>query len=277
MVLLRRNNLVVLMVGFLSLIAACQKDKTIPDDDFSFQKGSYKASDSVIRLMTYNIQNGFTVGVDPENKKSQGATPAYLIDLLAVIRKSKANVILLQEVPRHRCNNVIKDLIVHLADSLQMNLVYGGHGKHDACFPYKGIYGNAILTKFPVKNMETVLVYGNGPYKRKAVLKAELSVNDSLPVNFYNIHHTGEDDQEVENTVELINKSNLPVVMAGDFNRKHGDPDLARLPLSDVFNSKLPGIDRVYCIRHFKATGAAVVEGSEKISDHKAYTVVLKK
>lgn len=90
-------------------------------------------------------------------------------------------------------------------------------------------YGNGILSKYPIKNPETILIPDpvekkyTGYYETRCVLKAEIEGVTVL------VTHMGLNPDEAENAVKtlLANKTSEKCVMMGDFNLVPTDPLLA--------------------------------------------------
>jgi endonuclease/exonuclease/phosphatase family metal-dependent hydrolase len=209
-----------------------------------------------------------------------GGTPDQVHALAEVLREVNPGIIALQEVPINRANTQTKRLLEALADSLDMNLAYGSHGKNDpyGVWPVRGIWGNAILSKFPILDIENREVYYDDKWKRRSVLRATIQLREDLVIDAYSLHHSGTDENEVENTLNFVNRSPYPVLVGGDFNRPYGHPGLDGLSsLQDVFKNELPGIDRIYSSLNDTVYRTGIVPGSYRsVSDHLACYAVLK-
>jgi endonuclease/exonuclease/phosphatase family metal-dependent hydrolase len=171
-------------------------------------------------------------------------------------------------------------LLEALADSLDMNLAYGSHGKNEpyGVWPVRGIWGNAILSKFPILAIENREVYYDDKWKRRSVLRATLQLRKDLIIDAYSLHHCGTDANEVENTRNFVAGSPYPVLVGGDFNRAYGHPGLNALSgLQDVFKNNVPGIDRIYSSLHDTVYRTGFITGNYYFaSDHLACYAVLK-
>jgi endonuclease/exonuclease/phosphatase family metal-dependent hydrolase len=236
--------------------------------------------DSSLTVVTYNIQLGFPDHLDPWNKNQTGGTPDQVHALAEVLREVNPGIIALQEVPVNRANTQIKRLLEALADSLDMNLAYGSHGKNEPydVWPVRGIWGNAILSKFPILAIENREVYYDDKWKRRSVLRATLQLREDLIVDAYSLHHSGTDAHEVENTRAFVAGSPYPVLVGGDFNRAYGHPGLDALSgLQDVFKNDVPGIDRIYTSLNDTVYRTGFITGRYyAASDHLACYAVLK-
>jgi endonuclease/exonuclease/phosphatase family metal-dependent hydrolase len=266
-----------LLFSFLLFIFSCKKDPPVGDTKHSYFKNNYynEYHDTSLTVVTYNIQLGFRNGQDPWDREQRGGSPQQIHDIAEIIRRSKATIVLLQEVPINRSNVETEHFIEALSDSLDMNFAFGGHGKNDAkgVWPIHGVWGNAILSKYPIKQMENVEVFRKNDWDRRSVLRAEISLNAGRPINVYCLHHSLTlAYSEMERTRDFMNYSRLPYIAGGDFNRRYGHSDFALLSdLQDIFGSVTPGIDRIYSSLHDTVYQQGYVMGSNGVSDHGAF------
>ncbi len=260
------------ILGILTL-CACSKDPVIPNPaDTYFKNLQSGYTDSVLRVVTYNIQLGFTSDQNPFDEKVMGASPEQIHQLANIIRQANPNIVLLQEVPKNRCNTLVKNFIESLADSLEMNYSFGAHGNvNDKC---KGTWGNATLSKFKIAEIENKVVLAIDKYKTRSVLRTELQNGEGF-FNVYNLHHDGKDPDEIGNTLNFIKKSTLPLIIGGDFNRTYYNPELELPGLKDYLDYNYWGIDRVYRNLEADLTLRGLISNSNKVSDHYAVFVNL--
>jgi endonuclease/exonuclease/phosphatase family metal-dependent hydrolase len=279
---MNNSKMKVLLVLLVATLAACGRDPHFRAAKYAYYRNYVYnvCEDSSLTVVTYNIQLGFPDHKDPWDKSQTGGTPDQVHALAEVLRKVNPGIIALQEVPFNRANTQIKRLLEALADSLDMNLAYGSHGKNDpyGVWPVRGMWGNAILSKFPILAIENREVYYDDKWKRRSVLRATIQLREDLIMDAYSLHHSGTDAHEVENTRGFIANSPYPVLVGGDFNRSYGHPGLEGLSgLQDVFKDKLPGIDRIYSSLRDTVYRTGSVWGSYySVSDHPACYAVLK-
>jgi endonuclease/exonuclease/phosphatase family metal-dependent hydrolase len=259
---------------FALILFACSKDPVIPNPAHTYFKNSHFGyTDSVVNIVTYNIQLGFTSDQNPFDEKVIGASPEQIHQLANIIRQANPNIVLLQEVPKNRCNTVVKNFIESLADSLRMNYAFGGYG--DADDKCGGTWGNAIVTEFEITEIENVVVHAIDKYRTRSVLRAKIQ-NGMEFFNIYGLHHSGKDPNEIRNTVNFIKKDTLPFIVGGDFNRTYHNPDLNLLGLEDYFNYYFTGIDRIYGNLNADLTLRGSIFNSNKVSDHYAMFIDLR-
>ena len=99
-------------------------------------------------------------------------------------------------------------------------------------FEGKNPYGNAIISRYPIKSAETILIPDpivkeyDGYYETRCLLKAVIDVGDGLNVL---VSHFGLNPDEHRNAVETIvlNITTERCVLMGDFNVQSDNPVLA--------------------------------------------------
>ena len=165
-------------------------------------------------------------------------------------------------------------------------------------------YGNAILSKYPIKNAKTVMIpdsvkrQKNGDYETRCVLVAEIDVLGGITVL---VSHFGLMEEEKVNAVQtvlnLVKEIKTPILFMGDLNMKPNDEILqpifkvlkdtaygALTPItwpSDVDKATEKGrrepqeevrkIDYIFASEHFKTKKGETLQS--KASDHLPYVV----
>lgn len=174
------------------------------------------AAQSTFRVAAYNIRHG--AGTD------------LVVDLDRIaeaLRPLDADVVALQEVDRGTERTGRVDQVARLADLLDMR---GFHGAHR---PYQGgEYGNAVLTRLPVLDARTHMI---PPSRGSALTVHEVRVAvgpEGDPVSVVSVHLAGSPEERLAQADSVTNYfagAGHPVVLAGDFNGRPGDPVLQRL------------------------------------------------
>ena len=147
-------------------------------------------------------------------------------------------------------------------------------------------YGNAVLTRLPVKAFETIPIPDpvprgyDGYYETRCLLKMTL---EKPAVTFF-ITHFGLNPDEQENAVKTVldNLGDGPTVLMGDLNVTPDSPIIARIreQMTDAATAAEPGdpllsfpsdapdrkIDYIFTKGNIKATSCRVVPGV--LSDH---------
>jgi endonuclease/exonuclease/phosphatase family metal-dependent hydrolase len=266
------------------IFLSCKDDQPDYTQRASYFKNIIEGSvaDSLIRVVSLNIQLGFTATQDPWNKDVFGGSRAHIDSLASHLRRIHPDIICLQEVPRNRYNTVVKDFIETLAAELNMNYAFGAHGYNDptGIVPVHGEWGNAILTKFKILNIENRENEYNSVWERRSILLASvLASKDTLEV--YSLHFIPT-NQAVPNALTFFNqKKDKKQIIAGDFNMNFVN-DLELAGYRDIFNSDSTGtllysIDKIFVSDQYFSYGkTGIISGNPEISDHPAVYCYLK-
>ena len=166
---------------------------------------------TTIRVMTYNIHHG--EGLDGK---------VDLARIAEVIKRSRADIVALQEVDKGVARTQRRDLPAELAALTGMTCVFSNN------FNYQGgEYGNAVLTRFPVlsaTNLHYAMLRTN---EQRGLLQLTLDV-EGRPLVFMNTHidFRGDDSERLMNVGEILavkaRHANWPVILCGDFNDTPG-------------------------------------------------------
>jgi endonuclease/exonuclease/phosphatase family metal-dependent hydrolase len=164
-----------------------------------------------LTVASYNIHRG--VGLDRR---------LDLDRIAAVIAELRADVVGLQEVIRAD-GGPLADQAAYLAARLGMDLIMGETRAHGA-----GIYGNAVLTRLPVKGSARCDL-SCGTREPRGCLRVDLSVGDRVLHVF--VAHLGLAFRERREQVSVLGRfirasAQLagPRVLVGDFNEWHRGP-----------------------------------------------------
>ena len=161
----------------------------------------------VIRVMTYNIHHG--EGLDGK---------VDLVRIADLIKQERADIVALQEVDKGVRRTALRDMPAELAALTGMTCVFSNN------FSYQGgEYGNAVLTRFPVKRWSNHHYQMIRPNEQRGILQLVLDVRgrdlvvmnthiDSRPDDAERWLHVGE--------IEVLTKAQgaIPVILCGDFN-----------------------------------------------------------
>lgn len=168
-----------------------------------------QSSGDTFRVMTYNIHHG--EGLDGR---------VDLERIARLITNAGADLVGLQEVDRGCERTQKRDLPAELAK------LTGMHVHFEKNIDYQGgEYGNAVLTKFPIKSAKNTHFEMLRPGEQRGVLQLVLDVR-GRDVLFLNTHlNYGADDAErLSNARELKQMvaaaGTMPVILCGDFNAR---------------------------------------------------------
>ena len=188
-----------------------------------------------VRIVNYNLHNGF----DVDGHLGMEA-------IAHVIEAQDPDVVGLQEVSRGWVVNGSLDMLTWLSQRLEMPYIFG---------PATGsLWGNAILSRYPVLEWENVKLPPKDLLFQRAYLWARLDLGDGqeLLVVDTHLHHTREDfdirAQQVQTLLDFWKDDEQTVIM-GDFNARKDDPEAQMIRdagLADVLD--LAGIEPGYTV-----------------------------
>ncbi|MDO8541851.1 MAG: endonuclease/exonuclease/phosphatase family protein [Opitutaceae bacterium] len=180
--------------------------------------GAQTSTPATLRVMSYNIHHG--EGIDRK------------IDLERIARlitDARADVVGLQEVDRGCERTQRRDLPAELAKLTGMRVVF------ERNIPYQGgEYGNAVLTRFPVRSSRNTHYKMLRPGEQRGLLQIMLEVG-GREVLFMNTHIDYRPDDaerlinadEIRDAVEKAGRT--PVIIVGDFNSTPGSRTYEKL------------------------------------------------
>ena len=186
---------------------------------------SVACAQSTVRIAAYNIRHG--QGTDDQ---------VDLPRIAEVLRALDADVITLQEVDNRTERTGGVDQVQVLAEHMGYQ---GFHGAHRA---YQGgEYGNAILTRLPVRGVRT---HSIPPASGSALTVHEIEVQlpsgttrtstgePSVSISVVSVHLAGTIDErlaQADSVTSFFADAAHPVFLAGDFNGRPDGPVIQRL------------------------------------------------
>jgi endonuclease/exonuclease/phosphatase family metal-dependent hydrolase len=163
------------------------------------------------RVMTYNIHHG--AGLDGK------------VDLQRIgdlIRREQADIVALQEVDKGVQRTARRDCPAELAALTGMSCVFSNN------FHFQGgEYGNAVLTRFPIRSRTNRHYQMLRPDEQRGLLQVVLDVHGRELV-FMDTHvdYRGDDTERLLNAAEIAEAiqsyRGRPVILCGDFNDTPG-------------------------------------------------------
>lgn len=197
----------IVLFYIISLLVACGKDSN--DDTTPIVPPPVKETVS-LKVMTYNIAGAAA---------STGVRS--LPDLAEVIKKANPDLVAIQEVDAFTTRNG-KD--VHLARDLAAlcGMDYWFFAK--AMNFYGGEYGDAVLSKFPIKESEAYTLTGDweGQHietRSAARITVEVGGRDICFISTH-LDHTDNGWRVIQanELIEIVKGLDMPVIMGGDMN-----------------------------------------------------------
>jgi endonuclease/exonuclease/phosphatase family metal-dependent hydrolase len=159
------------------------------------------------RVMSYNIHHG--EGLDGK---------VDLERIVELIKKERADIVGLQEVDKGTERTSRRDFPAELAALSGMSCVFRNNYHYQG-----GEYGNAVLTRFPVKQATNLHFKMLRPGEQRGILQLVLDVH-GREVVFMNTHidYRADDSERLSNAAEVKELVKLyqgkPILMTGDFN-----------------------------------------------------------
>lgn len=160
-----------------------------------------------LRVMTYNIHHG--EGLDGRVDTAR---------IAALIQQERADIVALQEVDKGVRRTALRDLTAELASLTGLTGIFSNN------FHYQGgEYGNAVLTRFPVKRWTNHHYKMLRPNEQRGILQLKLDVHGrDLVVMNTHIDSRPDDAERWLNVgeIEVLTKKHgdTPVILCGDFN-----------------------------------------------------------
>ena len=161
------------------------------------------------RIVTYNVHA--CVGMDGELSPER---------IARVIAQTGASIVCLQELDVFRKRSEQRDQAHAIAKYLEMN-----HEFHPAWRLEEEKFGNAILTRFPMRVVEKKgLHHHKADRSRRSALWAEIELTDELSIQVINTHLSIYPKEQLIQAQELLEEwvqpASLvgPVILCGDFN-----------------------------------------------------------
>lgn len=214
-------------------------------------------TDDTVKVLTYNIHHW------------QGGDGRVDVRRVAnVIAEARADVVGLNEVfhPLTSAGET-RDLLSGMAAWLGMAFAFGPTNSYSDWGYVAGPYGNGLLSRYPVRDAQTIFLPQARGHHRRAVLRAELAVGrETWAVYVTHLNHISESvrDREVAALLDIVASGgdNLHLLM-GDFNTldpadyaDHPD-ELERLEAEVCSNEEAEGQGKLLPLRAVRRVLAA--------------------
>jgi len=163
------------------------------------------------RVMTYNIHHG--AGVDGK---------VDLQRIADLIKREQADIVALQEVDKGVQRTAQRDCPAELAALTGLTCVFSNN------FHFQGgEYGNAVLTRFPIKRWTNRYYQMIRPGEQRGLLQVVLEAHGrELVFMDTHIDYRGDDTERLLNADELLQAiepfKGQPMILCGDFNDTPG-------------------------------------------------------
>ena len=174
-----------------------------------------------VRVMSYNLHQGFSA----EGRLN-------LETLARVIEGENPDVVALQEISRGWVVDGSVDMLVWLSRRLDMPYLWGPAAD--------SVWGNAILSRYPVVDAETFPMPNNRELRLKRAftsVRVDIGGEQALNVIATHLHHLADEGHRRVVQVEAILESwaaRDQTVILGDFNARPWDPEMTLMREADL-------------------------------------------
>jgi endonuclease/exonuclease/phosphatase family metal-dependent hydrolase len=216
----RRNARRVLIAASGFLLAACSGDAE--------RSQGFSITVDTVRVLSYNIHHG--EGMDE------------VLDLeriAALIREVDPDLVALQEVDSVTVRTERVDQAAELAHLTELRAVFGGFMPYDG-----GAYGMALLSRWPLTESINLRL-PDGAEPRTALSATVRSPKTGRVLRLVGIHFYSTMTERLAQAVRLealLDRQDIPTILAGDFNSTPDSEVMARLGESWAIVAK--GADR---------------------------------
>ena len=272
------RRLVGLAELLLLLLPACSQLPVGEDEAFGVVENADEERPMLpptVRVMSWNVHGSAAARDD-----------GHLRALAEVIRAAKADVVLLQEVHRGTRAGGGRDQFAELVEMTGMNGCFGKSFDLD-----DGAYGNAILSRAPLRSARTVRLPGSG--EPRTVLRCESQWNEievpllTTHLTAWDIAKRGPRSVQVASIAARLAAADEPLtILGGDFNAPQLAPEMRALrehsPVRSVAAERLVtyrsmgrSYDHVFVGSGWSAKDVAIVHDGP--SDHWPVSATLRR
>jgi len=218
-----------------------------------------------LRVMSYNVHHGAAI--------ADRSIADNMVVQAKILREQNPDLVALQEIDNRCRRSGSVDQTQRYAQLTRLNGRFGRFMDYDG-----GQYGLAVLSRFPVDEVKLLdLPPGRAEPRIALILTAEVA--EGVNVLFVNVHFdwyakSKERVLQARKLVEHLKESDLPIIVAGDYNAQRNSPTLevfeeagfeyvGKRGSAFTFDAKNPSIE----IDHvFIRDGAKMKISTEKIT-----------
>lgn len=294
-----------LLIVFLLLMAfvapALFAAEPSPTGDTKAENATQQPAGRVLKVMNYNIQIAATA-----KNPSWSRSKFDLDGIVAMIKQHDPDIVALQEVDRFRHRSNYADQVAYIAEKLGMYWAYSPSYFDVEVSQGRGMYGNAILSKYPIVSSFAHTLWRRGDLnpgeaawviEKRSLLETKIDVNGRF-IYVYSTHLSTTPDQrgkQIRDIVETVGQVRGPKLVMGDFNSLETDPEMQPIykNLRNAFNvaetagtwrntwpngsKATEAIDFIFVTKEFQVKEINVIVDETGASDHNPIvgTVVL--
>ncbi len=177
-----------------------------------------------LSIATFNIKFGYCQTCDPFSGEI-GGDYEQLDRIADLINSLELDIVSLQEVGLDYDITIVQNQAEYIASKTNMNFAYGmdrALQSGNNLF-INGFWGNAILSKYEIIDLENPTIRYIDYYNQNHSLKATIKLNEETEIILLNSHFaSGSTNQEKNNQINeiknLISQENRPYIFTGDLN-----------------------------------------------------------
>lgn len=204
-----------------------------------------------LSIATFNIKFGYCQSCDPFSG-GIGGDYEQLDRIADLINLLDLDIVSLQEVGLDYDVTIVQNQAEYIANKTNMNFAYGmdrALQSGNNLF-VNGFWGNAILSKYEITDLENPTIRYIDYYNQNHSLKATIKLDEETEIILLNSHFaSGSTNQEKNNQISeiknLINQESKPYIFTGDLNIPYiGGIDFLS-QLNQNFNNSIEEISEV--------------------------------
>lgn len=202
-----------------------------------------------LSIATFNIKFGFCQSCDPFSGEI-GGDFEQLDRIANLINSLDLDIVSLQEVGLDYDVTVVQNQAEYIASKTNMNFAYGMDRATQSLNTVfiEGFWGNAILSKYEITNLENPTIRYVDYYNQNHSLKATIKLSEETEIIVFNSHFAaGSTNQEkhiqIAEINNLVSQLNKPYIFTGDLNISYTAEIDFISKLYEYFDNSLEMID----------------------------------
>ncbi len=247
-----KKIILICLLAFISCedFSVLQKDQ---ENMFFFKNNRTTESQfsSQLSIATFNIKFGFCQSCDPFSGEI-GGDYEQLDRIADLINSLDLDIVSLQEVGLDYDVTIVQNQAEYIANKTNMNFAYGMDRalQNGNNLFVNGFWGNAILSKYEITDLENPTIRYIDYYNQNHSLKATIKLDEETEIILLNSHFaSGSTNQEKNNQISeiksLINQEIKPYIFTGDLNIPYISGANFLSQLNQNFNNSIEEISEV--------------------------------
>lgn len=179
---------------------------------------AYASASDTLRVMAFNTHHGAPKDSEDINLEA----------IARAIKTGQADLVALQEVDRLTERSKRVDQVKVLAKKLDMDYYFSKSIDFSG-----GAYGVAVLSRFPIVDSMQIMLPNTHPKgEQRSLACITVQLPDGTQLDFASVHLDlvkGNREDQAEKLKDISNKTDHPLIIAGDFNAQPQDPEIQKL------------------------------------------------